>query len=70
MSNQKPSVVYFRDRVTSEVNRLQELCKKWQAIIDKKEDGDKVDERERADDIRCAIGKATILISGRITQFR
>lgn len=70
MSNQELSVVYFRDRVTSEVDRLQELCKKWQAIIDSKEDGDKVDEHERADDIRCAIGKATILISGRIRQFR
>ena len=47
-SIKKPAVdilyfsVYFRDRVTSEVDRLQELCKKWQAIIDSKEDGDKV----------------------------
>ena len=55
---------FFRERVTSEVSRLQGLCSKWQEAT---VDGtlDEVD----PDDVRCAVGKASILISGRIKQF-
>ena len=55
---------FFRERVTSEVSRLRGLCSKWQeAAVDRTLDG--VDQ----DDVRCAVGKASILISGRIKQF-
>jgi len=64
MENQELTVGFFRERVTSEVSRLQGLCSKWQeATVDQASDG--VD----PDDVRCAVGKASILISGRIKQF-
>ena len=64
MESQTLTVEFFRERLTSEVSRLRGLCSKWQeAMVDRTLDG--VD----PDDVRCAVGKASILISGRIKQF-
>jgi len=57
MDTQKLTVGYFRERVTSKVDRLRGLCARWQ------------DASDDADDVRCAVGKANILIAGRIRQF-
>jgi len=51
------SVVDFREVMTSEINRLESLCSQWGS----KAEGD--------GQVRCAIGKASILISGKIRQF-
>jgi len=57
MDSQELSVGWFRGNLGAETKRLRALCSDWQS---------KSEENGR---VRCAIGKANILISGRFKQF-
>jgi len=73
MEQQTLTVGYFRERVSSEVARLRGLCTQWDSrqndMVEEHEDTKDGPQQPAADDVRCAIGKANILIAGRIRQF-
>merc|ERR1712111_336738 len=66
MEQQTLTVGYFRERVSSEVARLRGLCTQGDSrqndMVEEHEDTKDGPQQPAADDVRCAIGKANILI--------
>ena len=64
-------VHYFRNLLSTESTRLEEMCKEWEAKLEVKGQGEVKDE-EIQGQIRACIGKARLLMNrkGRFEQFR
>ncbi|XP_014915457.1 disks large-associated protein 5 isoform X2 [Poecilia latipinna] len=61
----KHDVPYFRSEMSSETDRLTDLCLRWESRVE-----DETIPEEMRDQMRTAVGQARLLIKERFNQFR